>query len=184
MDRSSDVHPNTCADTSASADFQLRWYLIHCKPRQDARALENLERQNFHCYRPVKQMDRRRDGRICASEEPLFPRYLFIRLDRVNDNWYLIRSTRGVNRIVRFNDYPMPVEDAIIDGIRARLADPAYKEPYLKPGDRVQIMEGAFSQLEAIFLSNDGEQRVVLLLNLLHTEQQLTFPVGSVRKVG
>src|SRR3981081_4385830 len=126
------------------------WYLIQCRPRQDERALQHLERQAFECYLPVRPVERWRNGRKCKVPAPLFPRYLFIRLDSVNDNWYPILSTRGVNRIVRFNERPLPVRDDIIEGIRARLAD-RVEEPYLKPGERVQIMEGAFSQLEAIF---------------------------------
>ncbi len=113
----------------------------------------------------------------------MFPSYLFIRIDSVNDNWYPIRSTRGVNHIVRFNEHPLAVPDEIIGGIRMRLAgQPA--EPYLKPGERVRITEGAFSQLEAIFVSGDGNERVVLLLNILQHDQELTFPLESVRKIG
>ena len=162
---------------------ELRWYLIQCKPRQDARALENLERQDFVCYRPARAVERHRDGRTKASAEPLFPGYLFIRLDRVTDNWYAINSTRGVHQIVRFNEYPVPVPDRLIEGIRARLADPLAQQPYLKPGDRVRIEAGAFAQTEAIFLVDDGNHRVVLLLNILQTEQRLSFPLSSVRKV-
>ena len=40
--------------------------------------------------------------------------------------------------------------------IRSRLAAVSV-EPYLKPGQRVQIIRGAFSQLEAIFVANDGQ---------------------------
>lgn len=120
--------------------------LIQCKPRQDARALENLQRQDFVCYRPVRAVERSRDGRTRVAEEPLFPGYLFIRLDRVTDNWCAINSTRGVHQIVRFDEYPVPVPDRLIDGIRARLADPLAPEPYLKPGDRVRIEDGAFAQ--------------------------------------
>lgn len=171
------------ANSLAPATCQQRWYLIHCKPRQDERALENLERQGFRCYRPVIRAERRRDGRKHLASESLFPRYLFIRLDRVNDNWYLIRSTRGVNRIVRFNnEYPQPVQDEIIEGIRARLAGQAEAEPYFRPGERVRIVDGAFSQFEAIFLADDGNERVVLLFNILQTDQGLSFPLQSVRK--
>lgn len=172
------------ADLSTlSTDSELRWYLIQCKPRQDQRALENLGRQNFECYRPLRLVERCRAGRKFTAAEPLFPGYLFIRLDRLNDNWYPIRSTRGVSRIVHFNAYPLPVQDEIIDGIRARLSGPLGEEPYLKPGARVQITEGAFSQLEAIFVASDGIERVVLLLNILHTDQKLSFPLQSVRKL-
>jgi transcriptional antiterminator RfaH len=168
---------------TTSSISELRWYLVHCKPRQDERALENLQRQGFPCYRPARSVERCREGRLYTAAETLFPGYLFIQLDRVNDNWYPIRSTRGVDQIVRFNHYPAPVCDEIVEGIRARLAALAPAEPYLKPGERVRIMDGPFAQLEAIFLSNDGNQRVVLLLNIVQTEQQLTFPVHSVRKV-
>lgn len=115
--------------------------------------------------------------------EPLFPGYLFIRLDRVNDNWHPIRSTRGVNGIVRFNHDPLPVQDEIIEHIRVRLEGSAAQEPYLTFGEHVRITEGPFSPLEAIFVAKDGNARVVLLLNVLQQEQELTFPLKSVRKL-
>jgi len=172
----------SCMNGSESAG-ELRWYLIQCKPRQDARALENLERQDFTCYRPMRAVARYRDGRTRADEESLFPGYLFIRLDRLTNNWHAINSTRGVHKIVRFDGYPVPVPDKLIDSIRARLAESLATEPYLKPGDRVRIEAGAFAQTEAIFLVDDGDHRVVLLLNILQTEQRLSFPLESVRRV-
>src|SRR3984957_14717414 len=162
---------------------ELRWYLVHCRPREDERALEHLERQGFECYRPARQVERLRAARRYTAKEPLFQRYLFIRLDCVNDNWYPIRSTRGVHQIVRFNAAPLPVRDEIIEGIRTRLAIRPVKEPYLQPGERVRITEGAFSRLEAIFLAHDGTERVVLLLNILQSDQRLSFPIESVRKM-
>jgi transcriptional antiterminator RfaH len=134
-----------------------RWYAIKCKPRQEYRALENLERQGFCCY-------------------------LFIELNDAKDDWYPIRSTRGVSHIVRFNEHPLPVKDQIIETIRQRLTSNPSKIPYLQPGERVRIVEESFSQLEAIFVANDGDRRVVLLMNILHSEQRLSFPVTSVRK--
>lgn len=170
--------------TMSTLESQLRWYLVQCKAHEDSRALENLERQGFDCYRPARPVVRCREGRKLTAVEPLFPGYLFIHLDRVKDNWAPIRSTRGVSQIVRFNEYPLPVPDRIIEGIRARLAGPVVEEPYLKPGERVRITEGAFSQLEAIFVAHEGDQRVVLLLNILQKDQALSFPLQSVRKIG
>jgi transcriptional antiterminator RfaH len=173
------------ADARAEpADAQEpRWFLVHCKPREDGRALEHLERQGFECYRPAREVERHRDGRKYTITEALFPRYLFVRLDCVQDNWYPIRSTRGVDRVVRFNDYPAPVPNGVIDAIRMRLNGSSAREPYLKPGERVQITEGAFSQVEAIFVAADGDERVILLLHILQKDQKLTFPLHSVRKL-
>jgi len=167
-------------DTSAK---RPHWYVIQARPREDERALEHLTRQGFECYRPMRPVERRRQGRKHFVQEALFPRYLFVRLDCVHDNWYPIRSTRGVQQLVRFNsERPLAVPERIIDGIRARMAQRA-AEPYLKPGERVLITDGPFSHLEAIFISNDGDERVVLLMNILNQEQHLKFPAYSVRKI-
>lgn len=160
------------------------WYLIHCKPGEDERALENLQRQGFECFWPTRLVERRRHGRSCAVAEALFPRYLFVRLDCLHDNWSSVRSTRGVLRIVRFAAYPTPVLDEIIEDIRERLKEAHSLEPYLRPGERVRITEGAFSHIEAIFIAADGDERVVLLLGLLQKDQEMSFPLQSVRKLG
>jgi transcriptional antiterminator RfaH len=159
-----------------------RWYVVQCKTREDGRALEHLERQGFSCYRPTLCVEKLRQDRKVAIQQSLFPGYLFVQLD-VNDNWYPIRSTRGVIQIVRFNEHPLPIKDEIVERIRERNAGAEPRMPYLEPGDRVLITDGCFADIEAIFVANDGDERVMLLMNVLHRDQSLSFPVGTVRKV-
>lgn len=147
---------------------KARWYLIQTKPRQESRADENLRRQHFECYWPKKTGD----GTCDDAAEALFPGYLFIRLDRQLDNWYPIRSTRGVARVVSFGSEPTPVRDELIEELRQRLAAPATR-PHFEPGERVQVRGGSLKELEAIFISPDGEERSVILLNLLQREQKV-----------
>ncbi|MCP9339189.1 transcription/translation regulatory transformer protein RfaH [Stutzerimonas xanthomarina] len=151
-----------------------RWYLIQTKPRQEDRAEDNLRRQHFECYRPVKPCEN--GGK--KTNEALFPGYLFIRLDRHIDNWYPIRSTRGVARVVAFGSEPTPVRDELIEQLRQRLANETGSAgaPRFESGDRVQLVGGSFRDVEAIFVSNDGEKRSVILLNLLQREQKVSVP--------
>ena len=151
-----------------------RWYLIQTKPRQEARAEDNLKRQHFECYRPRRQPESGKG----KTDEPLFPGYLFIRLDSYLDNWYPIRSTRGVARVVAFGGDPVPVRDELIEQLRERLAAEGRQvaAPAFKPGDRVQLNGGSFQDIEAIFVSRDGEARAVILLNLLQREQKVRVP--------
>ncbi|HAB64985.1 MAG TPA: transcription/translation regulatory transformer protein RfaH, partial [Pseudomonas sp.] len=44
------------------------------------------------------------------------------------------------------------------------------------PGEKVQLHGGSFNELEAIFVSADGEKRSVILLNLLQREQKVRVP--------
>lgn len=158
-----------------------RWYLIQTKPRQEGRAQEHLQRQHFECYRPVKHGEKKRGSRG-ASEEELFPGYLFIRMDQTHDNWYPIRSTRGVARIVTFGGLPVPVKDELIEQIRERLLAPPPKEAF-QHGDTVRITAEGFNDVEAIFLAADGDERAVILLNLLQREQKVTLPVSSLSRI-
>ena len=159
-----------------------RWYLIQTKPRQEARAEEHLQRQNFECYRPLKSGEPKKRTPKVASEEELFPGYLFIRMDQVHDNWYPIRSTRGVARIVTFGGHPVPVQDELIEQIRRRLHEPATKVDF-RQGERVMIKAGELCDIEAIFLAADGAERAVILLNLLQREQKVVLPMSSLLRM-
>lgn len=155
-----------------------RWYLVQCKPRQAPRALEHLERQGYECLLPLQQVMRLHKGKLQQLSEPLFPGYLFIHLDKMEDNWLPIRSTRGVNQIVSFGDYPTPVPNAVIGQLANR------ETPMLavfSEGDRVQIDDPNLQQLEAIFLSKDGNDRVLLLLNILQRELTISLPITKLR---
>jgi len=93
------------------------WYAIHTKPRQEEHAAVHLRRQEFEIYLPRIKQARRFRQRWRDMIEPLFPRYLFIRLDLGNDNVAPIRSTRGVSKLVSFNGLPATVPEPLIDAL-------------------------------------------------------------------
>jgi transcriptional antiterminator RfaH len=159
-----------------------RWYVIQCRPRQELRALENLERQSFACYLPTVTVEKLRHGSKREIQEALFPGYLFISLDEATDNWHPVHSTRGVVQIVRFQESPAPMPERVVEEIRQRLTSQRPRIPYLQAGDRVRIVKGAFSNVEAMFVASDGGDRVLLLMSILRREHTLGFPVASMRK--
>lgn len=158
------------------------WYLIQCKPRQDARAEENLVRQNFNCYRPTRLIEHVRKEQKTYKVESLFPGYLFIQLDKLNDNWHPIRSTRGVSHVVAFGNQPIAVPDKLIENLKRRLTEKLRKEPNLAAGDRVHFNVGNSSSFDAIFLSRSGEERILILLQMMHREHILSIPISAIEK--
>lgn len=72
--------------------------------------------------------------------------------------------------MVGFNGRPHPVPDNVVLALRDRVAEQPRIAP-LQPGDKVIIKDGAFAAIEAIFKSFDGDERVVILLSLMHCEQ-------------
>jgi transcriptional antiterminator RfaH len=153
------------------------WYAIHTKPRQEEHAAVHLRRQEFEIYLPRIKQARRFRQRWRDMIEPLFPRYLFIRLDLGNDNVAPIRSTRGVSKLVSFNGLPATVPEPLINAL-IESADPDTgllhpHEARFKPGATVTIVNGPLAGLEAIFEAHDGEARSIILLELLGKTQQL-----------
>ncbi|MBB1606426.1 MULTISPECIES: transcription/translation regulatory transformer protein RfaH [unclassified Pseudomonas] len=156
-----------------------RWYLVQCKPRQDSRALEHLERQGYRCLLPMHQDERLYKGQLQPFVTPLFPGYLFIHLDKVGDSWLPIRSTRGVTTIVSFGGHPTPVPQAVIDHL---LTIGTLPSPALLSGDRITINIPGLEQLETIYLEKDGENRVLLLLTILQRQVIIKAPIKNLKK--
>jgi transcriptional antiterminator RfaH len=155
----------------------LSWYLIPSKPRQEKVALENLERQGYPCYLPVLRIEKLRRGALVVLDEPLFSRYLFVQLDTDSSarSWTPIHSTRGVSRLVRFGVEPARVDDALVAYLRQQQAQEVKR--LFEPGQRVQVIEGAFAGVEGVFQIDDGQARAMVLIELL--SRQVRLPVAA-----
>lgn len=162
-----------------------RWFAVHCRPQQDARAEANLRNQGYETFRPLARLRRRRRGRLTPVVESLFPRYLFVRLDDTAENWAPIRSTRGVRDLVRLADHrPAAVPEPVIADLTDR-ADPESGVVDLsldidyRPNQPVRITEGPFAGQEALFVARRGEDRVIVLLEILQRAQRLLLPEAA-----
>ena len=174
-----DTELNTAThDSTARA-----WYLVYCKPRQESVARENLARQGYETYLPVMREVRRRQGKRVSLLAPMFPRYLFIHLNRETDNWAPIRSTLGVVSIVRFGRLAARVPDELLGVLRAREDAQGIQilpvEEY-KPGSRVRITQGGFVGYEGIFQAATGRDRVTVLLDVLGRQARATVDSASI----
>ncbi len=165
----------------------MHWYIVHTKPRQEKCALENLQRQGFECYLPTLPCEKLRQSVLTVTNEPLFPRYLFIRLGQGDSapSWAPIRSTKGVSRLVCFGVEPAKVADRLVEALRAHEASvQAEPERLFKPGERVRLTEAPFAGIEGIYQMADGERRVMVLIELLSKQVQVRVAPANLRKVG
>ena len=155
-------------------EAQPSWFAVYTKPRQEQIALENLERQGFHCCLPMAINPYQRRSAKTLRIEPLFPRYLF--LNAIPDQQSLgpVRSTRGVATLVRFGTELARMPETVIQAIKQR-CDPetglVNLDPVpVKPGDKVKVFDGPLAGLQGIFQERKGENRALLLMKMLGTE--------------
>lgn len=148
-----------------------QWYVAHCQPNGEQKALFHLRRQGYEAYLPVYKKQRRHARRVDHVMAPLFPRYLFIRLELGVDHWRPIRSTVGISHFVCQGERPVAVPDGIVESIQAREDNKGCvalnEAERFKKGDPVQLAQGPLSDQVALFDRIADDQRVVVLLELL-----------------
>jgi transcriptional antiterminator RfaH len=148
-----------------------RWYVVQTQPNAETKAVAHLQRQGFETYLPRFLKRRRHARRIEIVKAPLFPRYLFLRIDLHSQRWRCIQSTVGVSRLVCSGEEPGAVSDNVVAGLRAREgADGLVRlEPQRRfaKGETVRVIDGALASCLGLYEGMADGDRVKVLLDLL-----------------
>ena len=162
----------------------MNWYPVYTKPRQERIARENLERQSFDTYLPLMQASRKRRGKWVDTIEPMFSRYLFIRLEPGTSSVASVRSTRGVTGLVQFGKTLAPVPESFMSALlQTADAETGVHTPepnFLQEGDTVVLTDGPLANLHGIFKAADGNARAIIMLKLLGTETEVAVPLKQI----
>lgn len=149
----------------------ISWYAALTRPNSEALALQNLARQGYQVYLPRCRVWISHARRRQAVLRPLFPRYLFVGLDRALMRWRPILSTLGVSDLVRSGEWPLPVPDPVVAALKAGESAGAFDRfdgrQRLRLGERVRITAGAFEDMVGRLVELRDQDRVVVLLDLL-----------------
>lgn len=148
-----------------------KWYVAYTKANAELKALRHLTNQGFYAYLPRYIKQRRHARKTENVSTPLFPRYLFIRLDMDTDRWRPLLSTIGLSHLVCRGEKPAYIDDTVIDSIREHenevgLIDLNLARTMVR-GDKIKVINGPFANLEGLFDGNSSENRVHILMELL-----------------
>jgi len=148
-----------------------RWFVAHTHPHAEVRAIAHLERQGFEIYLPRYLRRRRHARKIETVAAPLFPRYIFVAVDLAAQRWRSIYSTVGVARLVCNGDEPSAVPDGIVEALKSREDADGFirlvNRPGFRAGDKIRVLEGAFSSCLGLFEGLAERERIAILLDLL-----------------
>ena len=160
-----------------------RWHLIYTKPRQETLAHANLQNQRYESFLPLVTVEKIFRGKKVLMKELMFPRYIFVRLkDDGQQNWSPIRSTRGVSHLVTFGGSLAVLDDEVMDNLIERLDENPVVEAF-KQGDIIEIVDGPFGGLEAVFRTFSGEGRATLILEFMAKKIDAKFGLSQFKKV-
>ncbi len=152
-----------------------RWFALRVKSRFEnvvAMMAANKGVEEFH---PVYRCRRRWSDRLKQVEFPLFPGYIFCRLD---PQYRLpLLTIPGVLHFVGIGKTPVPLEDAEITAIQAAVHSGLTTEPwpFLEAGQRVRLQEGPLAGLEGFFVATSKPDRLIVSVTLLKRSVAVTI---------
>jgi transcription antitermination factor NusG len=159
----------------------LPWYALHVRPRYEKQISQTLKSKGFEEFLPIYSSRRRWSDRWKTVEFPLFPGYMFCRL---NEEIRLpILTIPGVIRIVGVGGKWISVSEQEIQAVQKIVESGLAAEPwpYLKTGQHVLITEGKLAGLEGIFLKKKGVHRLVISIGLLQRSVAVEIDAAWVR---
>lgn len=160
------------------------WYAVYTRARAEALAQEHLRRQGYEVYLPRHMKRRRHARRTDFVLAPLFPRYLFVAIDRLQQRWSPIISTVGVCDLVRRGDLPAQLPKGLVEELRARQRDGGFDHGEqvkgIKQGDPVRVAAGPFANLVGRFHGMASDERVFVLLDLLGRTVKAQLPSAAI----
>ncbi len=162
----------------------LRWYAIQTKGNKEKEVGKRLSDLKLEVFLPWLRTRRRVGSKFQWALIPLFPGYLFCRLDLALSG-KAARYSPGVKDFLKFGNEINEVSDSIITALRERCPDGIadIETVPFSPGDTVKINEGPFAGLEAIFEKKmKGSERVAVLLEILGRHTRLVLPGEAVAK--
>ena len=163
---------------------ESRWYVVQTHMHAEAKAAAHLVRQGYSIYLPRYLKRRRHARRVEIVAAPLFPRYMFVAIDRMTQRWRSILSTVGVTQLVRHGDEPAAVPPGVIDALRGREDERGLIKldlhPRFAPGAKIRVVEGVFSDCLGLFEGMADRDRVAILLDLLGRKVRVLLDGQSV----
>ena len=144
------------------------WYLLYCKAKEEGRAVMHLANQGIDAFYPKANITKVLRGKRQTVEEALFPNYVFAQLDHDKHNFTSVRSTRGVIGFVKQGKDYQKVSQALIDVFRDCDAVEKLDTSIPVKGDKVVLNNIQYSNIPAIYQEPKGENRAILLIQLLN----------------
>jgi transcription antitermination factor NusG len=160
----------------------MGWYAAYTRHQHEKSAAQILREKGFDVLLPLYQVAHRWKDRTQVVSLPLFPCYLFT---RVNLGTRLqVLQTPGICQLVEFAGRPVSVPDQEIISLKTLVQSSARYEPhpFLHSGDRVHIKQGPLAGIEGILVRFKNQYRVVLSVELLQQSVAVEVDLAGIER--
>jgi transcription antitermination factor NusG len=173
-------------DSATGLSGLSKWYAVYTTCRHEKRVALHFEQRGIEHFLPLFRSERQWRGRSKVSLDlPLFPGYLFVRIDR-GDRGRVLSVPGALAVVGGVGRQPTAVADATISSLRSGLAQRKVEpHPFLLTGQRALIQSGPFMGMEGVVVRVKNGFRVVLTVEqvmqsiAIEVAEEDLDPIGS-----
>jgi len=162
------IQPDPSAKVPVESET-ARWYALHTRSRHERVVAHRLRECGLETYLPMVQEVHRWSDRKKKVEVPLFSCYVFLKCELSPSNRNHVFRIDSVLGFVGGGAAGMAIPDDEIENVRMLLSQtaPWRTHPFLKTGQKVRVRGGAMDGVEGIFLSENGDQSLIISINAI-----------------
>ncbi len=184
---------------------EKKWYIIQVVTGYEQKVKDDLENREFdksgieEIFLPRKSYTTKLGS---IKFKPMFPGYLYVKLEMTDESWFVIRNTNYVTGIVGSSGQrtkPTPVSENEIKNIREKAIEEELRvkniknthdkkniimNPEFKVGDLVKIFEGELAnQTGKVFSISLETQKVSIEYEMFGRMTKVDVDIAIVKKV-
>ncbi|MDD5360612.1 MAG: UpxY family transcription antiterminator [Ignavibacteria bacterium] len=165
-----------------------RWFVIHTKPRNEKKVLEQVLVRDIEAYLPMIETIRFWSDRKKKVQVPLFPGYVFVHGDE-SERRKAISGTYGAIKYVMFQKRHAVIKDEEISNIMISLKAPdriRIEDAQMSVGDLVEVTYGLFKGLKGFITQIRGNYKLtvnIIELNTTFSVQLSNAEVNLVKRL-
>jgi len=142
------------------------WFALRVRTNHEKVVAKALDGKDLTCFLPTFESAKAWSDRVKRTRNPLFPGYLFCRVNRRQRRTALV--VPGAMNFVGVGSTPIPIPDADIESLQRLIASLKVKPwPFLRVGQKVRIERGPLAGVEGIIESFRSGFRIVVSIELL-----------------
>jgi transcription termination/antitermination protein NusG len=159
------------------------WFALQVAPRREKRVASILEYKGHEAFLPTYQVRRNWSDRIKTLDQPMFPGYVFCRVQKTGTG--LVLATPGVIRVVSFGGKPCPIANEEIDSLQriGRSGGDVEPYPFTQVGQKVQITQGPFSGVVGVVVQVRNQRRLVVAVETIFKAVSIAIDALDVTRV-
>jgi len=157
------IHPYINSSSRSITNNQ-EWFAVQTKPRHEKKVACELKEKRIDVFLPLLTAIRQWSDRKQEVGMPLFPNYMFVRMNQTREERTSILRTNGVRSFVGMRGIGVAVPNDEIESVQKILLEGVNftDYPFLAIGQKVRVRGGSLDGVSGILTAINNDRSLIV----------------------